>query len=297
MGNRNQNRLSNIFLIIITLSLIQNCSRDPVQSFNDYSFEPDWIDVTAGSFTWGEHDETKMIDYDYKIMTYEVTNQQYVDYLNKVIDEELVTINEGKIEGLYSDDYITEDTYVYYDLEGDTADYNVGLIKWNGTNFETQDRYKDHPVVFITFYGASAFAEYHNLRLPTEEEWEKACRGNTGWEYSWGDSINSARANFAHSNDPFEPGTTPVGFYSGNLYENFQTINSHSPYGVYDMTGNVHEWTDSHNTFPLYNRIIRGGSWVFDTVILELWLRSWFRHNHSPGYKCPYIGFRCISTD
>jgi formylglycine-generating enzyme required for sulfatase activity len=87
----------------------------------------------------------------------------------------------------------------------------------------------DHPVVNVTFHDASAYAAWTGKALPSEEEWEKAARGPKGNRYPWGDQATPAKCNVRET----EVGhTTPVGLYRSGV----------SPYGVYDLSGNVWEW-------------------------------------------------------
>jgi hypothetical protein len=145
--------------------------------------------------------------------------------------------------------------------------------------------------VYVTWFGAWAFAKHYNLRLPTEEEWEKVARGNTGWDHPWGDSIAQGDANYWQSGDAFSEGTTPVGYYNGSLYGSFQTTNHPGPYGAYDMAGNVSEWTESfyggsNSTY----RILRGGWWGGFANSL----RSWDRVAAPPTTGYYSLGFRCV---
>ena len=86
---------------------------------------------------------------------------------------------------------------------------------------------ENHPVVYVSWYAAMAYAKWVGKRLPTEVEWEKAARGGLdAAKYPWGDSIDSTQANYGGNVGD----TMPVGSYSPNAY------------GLYDMTGNVMEW-------------------------------------------------------
>lgn len=83
--------------------------------------------------------------------------------------------------------------------------------------------------------------------------------------------------------------TTPVGFYNGKSYDGYQTIDSASPYGLYDMSGNVWQWTG--NVYNgMHYRFLRGGS--KDTYDMDL--RIWVRNDATPTYYSPDVGFRCV---
>ena len=257
----------------------------------------EFVDVPAGLYTYGEDDEILTIYYDYQIMKYEVTNQQYVDYLEEAYAAGDIWIEFGDVVGYYEgDEYWGADNYDFYDL-GTTSTFNYARISWNGSSFiinvpsgyNTGD-FDNHPVVYVTWFGSNSFALHYGLLLPTEQEWEKAARGNTGWDYPWGDNINGSRANYGYSGDPFDDGTTPVGFYNGQYYLGFQTTDSPSPYDVYDMAGNVSEWTSSFWSDISSSRVRRGGNWLHYSYIL----RSWNRHSCYPTVGCGADGFRCV---
>jgi formylglycine-generating enzyme required for sulfatase activity len=162
--------------------------------------------------------------------------------------------------------------------------------------------YLDHPVVDVSWFDAKAFCEWNdpNGRLPTEAEWEKAARGTDGRIYPWGEEIDCSLANYYgkdNGNDYCVGDTTPVGSYLDGV----------SPYGTYDMAGNVWEWVndwydvDYYGISPESNplgpedgdeKVLRGGSWddYFDLV------RSADRLRFDPAVTSSIVGFRCASS-
>ncbi|MFC2085383.1 SUMF1/EgtB/PvdO family nonheme iron enzyme [Bacteroidota bacterium] len=245
---------------------------------NAQTLEIEWCEVLAGPFTWGAYDEIRSIDYDYQIMKYEVTNAQYVEYLEEALAAgEITKVNSHTVEGYYEGDKdwsAGEYEFLYLD----EPECRISYIN---DDFMIIDGYENHPVFYVTWFGAWAFAKHFGLRLPAEEEWEKAARANTGWDYSWGDDIDGSRANYQGSGDPYDNGTTPVGYYNGSNHFGFQTTDSPSPYGAYDMAGNVQEWSDS---------TLCGGSWFSYSYYLQCWSRSFTL----PNYKYNVVGFRCV---
>jgi formylglycine-generating enzyme required for sulfatase activity len=138
----------------------------------------------------------------------------------------------------------------------------------------------DHPVVNVSWYDAQAFCKWAGLRLPEEEEWEKAARGTDGQRYPWGD--NPPTTDLCNFNK-HEKATTPVGRYSpvGN-----------SPWGCVDMAGNVWEWTASWYENEHTFRVLRGGSWNEGDPKR---LHCAFRFRYSPGFGLNSYGFRvCV---
>ncbi|MYB93643.1 formylglycine-generating enzyme family protein [Candidatus Poribacteria bacterium] len=171
------------------------------------------------------------------------------------------------------------------------------LASWNGNNYPKGK--DDHPVVFISWHAAMAYAKWAGKRLPTEAEWEKAARGRRiDQKYPWGNSIDIRKTNYGG----FVGNTTPVGKYPPNGY------------GVFDMAGNVKEWcldkfennfykiSPSHNPVSGENvmdlthtkgfRVLRGGSWsspARSSLVFH-------RFGWAPSGAFSQNGFRCVKV-
>jgi formylglycine-generating enzyme required for sulfatase activity len=262
-----------------------------------YTGDFEWCDISAGDFTYGNPPQTQNISYDFQIMKYEITNQQFIVYLEEALASGEITVTSSTVRGYYpGDQHYTAGNKNFYIL-GTPYTYNYSRISWDGSSFiinvpsgYNAGDFDNHPVVYVTWFGGWAFAEHYGFSLPAEQEWEKAARGNTGYDWPWGNSFDSSRANCWWSYDPFEHGTTPVGYYNGDYHNGYQTTDSPSPYGAYDMAGNVWNWTDSFWSDTNSYRVLRGGSWWNDANNL----RSWNRFYHSPGYNYHTFGFRCV---
>ena len=180
---------------------------------------------------------------------YEVTNAEYAAFLNA--------------KGKHTE---SDKTWLHIGSAPARIEYVAGV-------YRAKEGYENHPVTYVSWYGAVAYAAWAGKRLPTEAEWEKAARGNlSGLTYPWGNTIDSSKANYdRHIGD-----TTAVGKYTANGY------------GLYDMAGNVWEWcldgydsgfyavSPSQNPLSGANsirwildnytgvssiRVLRGGSW------------------------------------
>ena len=239
--------------------------------------------IPAGEFQMGSNDgnmdekpvHTVYVDTFY-MDKYEVTNAQY----KKFVD----------VNPQWQKDLIPR---AYHD-----GNY---LKHWNENNYP--EGKGNHPVVYVSWYAALAYAKWAGKRLPTEAEWEKAARGGlVGERYPWGDTIDSNRANFGPKK---YNGTTPVGTYPPNRY------------GLYDMAGNVWEWCvdkyvqDFYESSPRRNpiagafsvsevvnnfrnvkrnRVLRGGSWFNYPQVSQVDSRLW----NNPKGTYGYFGFRCV---
>lgn len=258
-----------------------------------------WVKVPAGEFLMGLHEHETMVDYDYEIMVTDVTNTQFAEYLNAALADQTIRIDGNSIIGYYPGDIF----HGYeHELEIKAGDWlhvpldDDGLrLFYEGGYFIPKSGYENHPMVLVTWFGARGYCEYYGWRLPSEVEWEKAARGVDARPYPWGNEIATNNANFYSSHDIFEKivagqgDTTPVGFYNGMTYQGYQTLDSPSPYGAYDMAGNVWQWVA--DVYPdQHYRYMRGGS--KENYAYNLRVRT--RNSAGPDYYSPSVGFRCV---
>lgn len=290
--------------IILLAILLSACTPVDLNAFIpifDTGVDPEaWVSIPAGEFLSGQFNDPIMIDYDYKIMVTEVTVSQYVTYLTTALADGTLKVDGDRIVGFYPGDVfrgvkheveISAKDYIYVPLNDPASRFN-----FDGSFFSIVSGYENHPMTNVSWFGARGYCDYNNYRLPTELEWEKAARGSTDNQpFPWGEEITLNNANFYSSRDPMEDmgsfgsRTTPVGFYNGRVYDSYQTIDSASPYGLYDMAGNVWQWTG--NVYEgMHYRFMRGGS--KDTYDMDL--RIWVRNNATPTYFSPDVGFRCV---
>jgi iron(II)-dependent oxidoreductase len=169
----------------------------------------------------------------------------------------------------------------------------------------------DQPVVGVNWHDAKAFCEWEGKRLPTEAEWEKAAKGPEGLRYPWGNELDPKRSNYGK----LQPATTPVASYPEGA----------SPYGIYNMSGNVFEWVADWYDPKYYKaslllnpsgpdkpvwlggtgtyvdrltvgekRVLRGGSWIAVDSSITTTHRFW-NHPLNNSYGIG-LGFRCAKT-
>lgn len=291
-----------LWTLILLAAILTSCSPVDLEAtvpIYDTGVDPEtWVLIPAGSFMEGQFDHPASIDYDFEMMATDVTVSQYVRFLNAALADGAVKNSEQKITGFYPGDVFHG---FKHEVEITAGDYMIipstaeaSRFIFDGRGFSVKPGWENHPMSNVTWFGAWLYCGYYSLRLPTEMEWEKAARGSDRRPFPWGNEIARNNANFYASRDPFEDmssfgsRTTPVGLYNGKTYSGYQTLNSVSPYGLYDMAGNVWQWTGDVYEGQHY-RYLRGGS--KDTY--EMDLRVWVRNNATPTYFSPDVGFRC----
>ncbi len=149
----------------------------------------------------------------------------------------------------------------------------------------------EHPVTQVTWADARAYCAWRDKRLPAEAEWEKAARGRDGREFPWGSEFDAKKANTGLST---QQGLTPVGSFASGK----------SPYGVYDMVGNVWEWVEdwyqpyagstyTSDYFGERMKVIRGGGWEGTHHDSPHQYRAAYRFFAPPNLPLGDGGFRC----
>lgn len=291
-----------LLLIVLVLAACAPVDLNaPIPTY-DTGISPEaWATIPAGEFLAGQFDVPAEIPYDYEMMVTDVTVAQYVVFLNEALSGGTLQVGDAEITVFYPGDIFRG---ARHELEIAAGQHVVvpttdpaSRFTFDGQIFHAVPGYENHPMTNVSWFGALAYCDAHGWRLPTELEWEKAARGTTGWPFPWGEEIARNQANFQASRDPFEDmrilgsRTSPVGFYNGKTYDGYTTLDGASPYGLYDMAGNVWQWTaDVYEDTHL--RFMRGGS----KDCYEMDLRVWASNNAVPSYYGPGVGFRCVRT-
>ena len=323
------------------------------------------VHVPASEFEMGDHfDEVHDDDVpthvvfldDFYVDKYEVTNEQYVVFLNAMgrhrdnehvwvdidgdaqIELKLLFSTELDFQDNLDDKKISTDLRREFENKGITLSQNVDVsIEREGAHWliadqdnkqeysikkgddgldihglpyqlkeDPEEDFGDYPAVGVSWYGAAAYAQWLEKRLPTEAEWEKAARGGlVGKRYPWGNKITHDNANYSGVNEPDKwDEAAPTGRFPSNGY------------GIHDMAGNVFEWCmdeydsnfyeDSPKNNPVSGkqisfvdndfakidtrRVCRGGGWDSHSYRLRVATRNGF----DPDSTSKGVGFRCV---
>jgi formylglycine-generating enzyme required for sulfatase activity len=229
-----------------------------------------WVVVPAGAFGRGSDPEEDQVSLPaYSISKHETTFAQYKAFLNASDgyasevwwNEPARRDNQGKEQAWPIDDHPAE-TVSWYDA--------IAFCRWLTAGLQA----------------SGDLGAHEEIRLPKEEEWEKAARGTDGRVYPWGNDFDSDNANTSETG--LKKSTAVGGYPSGT-----------SPYGVLDMSGNVWEWTltefenrrsneDTNNAL----RVTRGGSWWRD----QSHATTYFRFGLTSDTKNHSVGFRVVRS-
>ena len=267
------------------------------------SLPADSFIMGADTLEWDERPAHTVSLDAFQISETEITNVQYAEFLNVALALGDITVTEDSVTGAwgeYSGLAYLEFSEGFFSNTGEPIDtINRCYINYKlHTGFSVEPGWEEWPVVFVTWYGASAFARHYGMSLPTEAEWEYAARGGRQFEYATVDgAISSSKANYGRNiGYPRKAGT-----YVPN------------PFGLREMSGNVSEWCSDWYDFdiklykysgyykygPKHNpqgpetgseRVTRGGGWN----VCDFACRSSNRSPHEPSYRISYIGFRVV---
>lgn len=242
--------------------------------------------ISKGTFTMGSPateryrglDETQhsvTLTEDFYMSKYEITNAQYAAFLNA---NSIGSNGQGNLTGYGAQTYILDCTQNGRSIWG---------VTWINNKWVPYSGKDNFPVIYVTWYGAMAFAEWVGGMLPTEAQWEYACRAGTTTTYSYGNTVSGAYM-----------------WYSGNSDSATHAVGTKfpNPWGLYDMHGNVYEWCkdwygDYDNGFvtnPMGpstgdKRVLRGCSWRSRSEFG----RSAYRTKDPPDFA-DFIGIRVI---
>lgn len=324
--------------LVLLVAALLGCPAPDAKDFGDsdamgvVSTPPEMLFVPAGSFEMGNPIENTGFPnekpvhtvtlFEYEIAKFEVTNQQVADVYNWALTNGRIT-------------EATESRVSFNGLRLMWITAHACLISFVNGEFvvETKDGIYmgDFPMVEITWYGAALFCNWlseihgreptydtatwlsdrakNGYRLPTEAEWERAAAWTGSEHLTYGTGSHEcewSQANIGRSN-PFgfsdKPLLAPIGFYNGDS----GTVDSPSPIGAYDMSGNVAEWVEDWYGENYYQsspeidpdgpatgleKVRRGGSWLNSRKIA----RSATRQTLAPGEGYDNTGFRLART-
>jgi formylglycine-generating enzyme required for sulfatase activity len=232
-----------------------------------------WVDIPAGEFLYGEEKRKILLQAPFSVAKYPVTNLQFREFIEQA--------DGYNTQELWSDDgwlwrtgkWDTKAPKEYQDwLKGRPAEKRGEPFFWHDQKWNNPLA----PVVGVSWFEAEAYANWRSqqlgreVRLPTEQEWERAARGVTGREYAWGVEFDRNRLNcaefWAGKDDLSEYEDWEKWFKSDSFKQASTTIigqfsEENTPEEICDLSGNVWEWTNSWDEDQQVNRVLRGGSW------------------------------------
>ncbi len=264
------------FSVAFVCHVVLLCSLYPLSAVAEEAF--DLVEIPAGQVQLGDAqgDDNEVLRSiglpAFRIMRFEVTNAQFRSFLEE--------------SGYRTDVERHGEGYSWW-----RRWESVAGADWRhpqGPESSIEDK-PDHPVVQVSAQDADAFCRHYGLRLPSDEEWEYSARGGDGRRFPWGDNPPSspteklANAGSIACCGPDDGDgyarTAPVGSFPAGR----------SPFGLFDMAGNVWEWTSSSFPGKPSERALRGGGWGNNPYCL----RTAYRHGNPPDIGLDMVGFRC----
>ena len=230
------------------------------------SLSVDMVLIKKGSFLMGERGEQKevTIENDFYISKYPVTVGEFRAFVKDTSYKTEAEIGDGA-----------------YILDGKNWKKKEDAY-WDNPYFEQTD---NHPVVCVSWNDAKEYCEWlskktgQNYRLPTEAEWEYACRAGTTTKWSFGDNEKELKK-YAWYNENSD----------GTIHEVGKKLSN--PWGLYDIHGNVWEWCEDWYDSDKDTKVLRGGSWSSGAVGSRSAVRDW----GNPQFRDGYGGFRLLRT-
>jgi formylglycine-generating enzyme required for sulfatase activity/energy-coupling factor transporter ATP-binding protein EcfA2 len=271
-------------------SLMPTIQRDAGFILGRVGWVPDDLDafitIPAGAFLYGFDKRIVVIDKPYQIARYPVTNSQYRHFVNaRGYEKQECWSSDGWAwrKGTYGSNATEQwerDRLSRRPSDRRNRPFFWHELKWNNSLA---------PVVGITWFEAEAYCNWLSLecgkpiRLPTEEEWERASRNTEGREYPWGQDFGRNKLNsrdFWHTNYEIASTTIVGQFEKGNSND-----------GISDMSGNVWEWLNAWFDEGRAHRAVSGGAWSLLRQDINCAYRNWY----IPDNFSDSIGFRVSS--
>jgi formylglycine-generating enzyme required for sulfatase activity len=204
-------------------------------------------------------------------------------------------VHEVFLDSFYIDKFEVTNAHYRDCVLADGCQAPLQFTSYTRADYYDSSQFDDYPVVYVTWEMAKKYCEWRGARLPTEAEWEKAARGTDKRLYPWGAGIDASRANYKQNMGD----TTAVGSYE----------NGKSPYGAYDMTGNVWEWVADWFQENYYvtlgnnavnpqgpksgqEKVLRGGSFYYGDYVSRTSNRGW----SGPTDLGAGFGIRCAAS-
>ena len=269
----------------------------------------DFVLIPAGPFIYGEKSPGKQpnasIEQPFEIAKYPVTNLQYRRFVEAgSYNRKEFWSGAGWAWRTGESDSQQTDELGKRALEARPVDRRGEPALWHDPRWNNPLA----PVVGVCWFEAEAYCCWLSqapgcaVRLPTEQEWERAARGPQGRAYPWGDKFDRTRLNcaefWAEKDDLSDYDKWKKEFLDSKIYESASTTQvgqfpeGAAPEKIHDLSGNVWEWVNSWVDSEQKHRIVRGGSWFGYRWRVHAAYRYW----STPVGRGDVLGFRCVRS-